>query len=311
VVARVYRPAVLPFGSLSWIRDKTKARLLRKTAGVITISHFIEEYMQQWQPGLNSVVLPMPVFGQGPFPHLASFDEGHVVMLNPSAIKGLSIFLELARCMPDVSFAAVPSWATQPEDCAALQQLHNVRLLPPSDNMEGILAQTRVLLMPSLWAEGFTLTSVETMLRGVPVVASDAGGLPEAKLGVDYVLPVNAVQEFVEEAGQWPPQPIVPEQDVRPWQETLRQLLTDCACYERIARASQEAALSYVRDISVEPLEAYLQGLQPAATTGQDGPERKQRRLPASLSDRQRALLALKLKQKQKVAMATESGERR
>ena len=34
---------------------------------------------------------------------------------------------------------------------------------------------------------------VEAMLRGVPVIASNTGGLPEAKLGVPYVLPVTPI----------------------------------------------------------------------------------------------------------------------
>ena len=37
--------------------------------------------------------------------------------------------------------------------------------------------------MPSLWFEGFGLIAMEAMLRGLPVIASDSGGLEEAKAG--------------------------------------------------------------------------------------------------------------------------------
>ena len=42
--------------------------------------------------------------------------------------------------------------------------------------------------MPSLWYEGFGLTVMEAMLHGIPVIASDAGGLVEAKHGTAYVI---------------------------------------------------------------------------------------------------------------------------
>jgi glycosyltransferase involved in cell wall biosynthesis len=53
--------------------------------------------------------------------------------------------------------------------------------------------------MPSLWQEAFSITVVEAMLRGIPVLASNIGGLPEAKLGTDFLLPVTAIERFTEE----------------------------------------------------------------------------------------------------------------
>ena len=95
--------------------------------------------------------------------------------------------------MPAIPFAAVPTWGTKSKDRAALAQLSNVKLLDPSPNIDDIFARTKVLLVPSLWGEAFGQIVVEAMLRGIPVLASNAGGLPEAKLGIDYVLPVNSI----------------------------------------------------------------------------------------------------------------------
>ena len=46
--------------------------------------------------------------------------------------------------------------------------------------------------MPSLWYEGFGLIAMEAMLRGIPVISSDSGGLVEARQGTGFVIPVRA-----------------------------------------------------------------------------------------------------------------------
>jgi hypothetical protein len=63
------------------------------------------------------------------------------------------------------------------------------------------------------------------MLRGIPVLASDFGGLPEAKLGVPYLLPVRPIERYREDLdGRGIPVPEVPAQDAAPWEEARRKL---------------------------------------------------------------------------------------
>ena len=70
-------------------------------------------------------------------------------------------------------------------------------MLPNCRHIAEFLRRTRVLLMPSLWYEGFGLIVMEAMLRGIPVVSSDAGGLVEAKHGnAGYVMPVRAIERY-------------------------------------------------------------------------------------------------------------------
>jgi glycosyltransferase involved in cell wall biosynthesis len=63
--------------------------------------------------------------------------------------------------MPHLEFAAVPGWGTTSEDRTALAKLPNVRLLPNAPRIDDILIRTRILLMPSLWYEGFGLIVME------------------------------------------------------------------------------------------------------------------------------------------------------
>ncbi len=49
----------------------------------------------------------------------------------------------------------------------------------PRDFYPALFANTKLLLMPSLWNESFGLVAVEAMLNGIPVLASNRGALPE------------------------------------------------------------------------------------------------------------------------------------
>ena len=251
----------LPTESSGAIEDHVRS-LLRKTRGIVTVSNYMRDYIKRWS-GLDSTVLYLASYGSGPFTHFHNFDSGYVLMVNPCAYKGISILLPLARSMPHVKFAAIPLWGTTPEDRAALMQLPNVTLLKPERNLDDIFKQTKVLLVPSLVGEAFGLVVGDAMLRGIPVLASNAGGLPEAKLGVDYVLPVNMIERYeLDSKGQV--QPVVPKQDVSMWMKALNDVITDRALYERLSLASREAALSFVDNLGPHHFERYLEGLAAA-----------------------------------------------
>jgi glycosyltransferase involved in cell wall biosynthesis len=249
VIAHFHSVSHMPFGPQALApHNPERARALRALRGVICPSRFGCEYARQYG-GLDATPLYYDIYGKGPFPDLASFDRGYVTAINPCDLKGLAVFVELARAMPDVAFAAVPTWGRSPEVMAQLQALDNVEIWPPVDDIDEIFARTRVLLAPALWLETFGMTIVEAQLRGIPVLASDLGGHRESKLGVDHLLPVNPLR-LVTVDGQR--QMTIPEQDVAPWVAALRHLLTDRDEYNRVSRASRAAATRFVHDIGWE-----------------------------------------------------------
>jgi glycosyltransferase involved in cell wall biosynthesis len=118
--------------------------------------------------------------------------------------------------------------------------------------------------MPSLWYEGFGLIGMEAMLRGVPVGASDSGGLQEAKTGTGFVIPARPIEKFepvFDERGM--PKPVVTSQDIAPWAEALETLLTDRLLYERESAASRGTALRFVSEIRPERIDEFLKALVP------------------------------------------------
>ena len=113
------------------------------------------------------------------------------------------------------------------------------------DDIDLLLARTRVLLVPSLWAEARSRIVLEAMLRGVPVIAGNVGGIPEAKMGVPYLLPVRPIEKYDPRLDeQMVPVAEVPPQDIGPWHEALARLTSDREHYEDLSRRSREAALA-------------------------------------------------------------------
>jgi glycosyltransferase involved in cell wall biosynthesis len=303
VVYISHSPSTLPFGPDSFAADPDKTTLLNKCAGIITVSDYMRQYIERWS-GMASAAIKFPVYGAEPFPRFGGFDQGFVTMVNPCVIKGRAIFLELARRFPDVEFAAVPTWGGSRKDLELIKDLPNVRVIPPSEQIDDILSQTRVLLAPSLWGEAFGQIVTEAMLRAIPVLASDSGGLPEAKLGTDYVLPVRRIEGYepvVDEQKRIEYVPLVPEQNVAPWEAALGEVLTERSVYERVAEQSRAAALNFVGGLGIRPFEQYLGGLvsereRSEAHRGDEGKGRALAGAMSGMSAEKRALIARRLK---------------
>jgi hypothetical protein len=144
------------------------------------------------------------------------------------------------------------------------------------------------------------------MLRGIPVLASDSGGLPEAKLGVDYVLPVRQIATYEQRPGEkLMPTAVVPEQEVGPWEGALREVWEDAGRYERLAEESWRVAREFVGGLSIDPFEDYLRELRPSeqgylAAAGAEAHGRREhkamRARVGDLSPARRALLVQMLK---------------
>jgi glycosyltransferase involved in cell wall biosynthesis len=303
VVYLAHTPQFFPFGPASWNPDREAAALVAEAAGVVAIGHCVADYIERWL-GREAVVIHPPIYGAGPFADYGAVDAGLVAglvnMINPCAVKGLPIFLETAARLPETEFGVVPGWGTTVSDRRALERLPNVRFLRNAPNIDEVLARTRVLLMPSLWYEGFGLIVMESMLRGIPVVASDAGGLVEAKQGTGYVIPVNTIERYEPVFDEHAmPRPVVRPNDPAPWVAALRELFTDTAAYRHESQASRMAAQRFVGGIDAANMERYLTTLAVREDRRPDGGHGHA--TIESLSPEKRALLLERLRKRKGV----------
>lgn len=294
-----HTPQFYPFGPESWNPDEAATALVRQARAVIAIGEHMAGYIGE-HAGRDAQVIHPPLYGLPPYRQFGRFGSGFVLMINPCLVKGLPIFLDLARAFPDVEFAALNGWGTTSGDREAIAACANARLLANVPDIEEVLAQARLLLMPSLWYEGFGLIAMEAMLRGLPVMSSDSGGLMEAKHGTGYVIPVRPIERYEREFDETHmPVAVAPEQDLEPWKQALGELLTDEAAYRGEAERCRARALEFVSRLDAADFERMLAGLgepppwQDAAPALDDAGLR-QRRLDAA----RRELLRRKLSQR-------------
>jgi hypothetical protein len=114
------------------------------------------------------------------------------------------------------------------------------------------------------------------MLRGLPVIASDSGGLVEAKRGTGFVVPVRPISRYLPEFDETHmPRPLLPEQDMAPWAAAVESITGSRAVYEAEAGQSRAVALEFVARLDVADFEKLLLSLKPAPPVRQLTPEQR------------------------------------
>jgi glycosyltransferase involved in cell wall biosynthesis len=101
-------------------------------------------------------------------------------------------------CYP-IPFHFVQSWSLNEGELAAIRRrlkpLPNVWLSPSAYDVRDIYQETKILLIPSRWDEGWGRAVSEAQCSGIPALYSLSGGLPEAAgdggIGLDRNAPAE------------------------------------------------------------------------------------------------------------------------
>jgi len=258
VICIAQTPSLLPFGFYSFYPDRQKTSILKQVDAFVVNSKFLADYVHHWI-NIQPITIYLPAYGQPPFPNFGNFECGFITLVNPCHLKGISIFIKLADQFPDLEFAAVPTWGTTYQDRVWLESISNICLLQPSSDVNLILSQTRLLLVPSLWLENIPLIIIEAMLRGIPVISSNVGGIEEINLGTGFMLPVKPIERVAHSLNKNKTIiPLVPEQKISPWYNALFQLISNKELYYQQSSLVRSAANKFVSQIKIEAFEDFL-----------------------------------------------------
>ncbi|SPQ23368.1 79efb7ab-ed50-461e-8ab4-d5c3b9653b8a [Thermothielavioides terrestris] len=255
----------LPFGPFCagvdghCLSPAVENEMLRGLDGVWAVSKAVQEYA--WVHGkLETKFLVHPPLTYldketGGMPVVRhNIDKDEIGMVNPCPHKGLSILVALAKKFPHMKFVTWKSWGSRTMHIQQLEALPNVKIEPTTQNTDEIWDRIKVLLAPSLWYEAWGIVVTEAQLRGIPVIASNAGGLPEAKIGIPYCIPVKEVTGERHANGDY----VVPEQDIAPWAEALETVMTDRDAYQDLATLTATKASEWLRGMDPRAHEKWL-----------------------------------------------------
>jgi glycosyltransferase involved in cell wall biosynthesis len=163
--------------------------------------------------------------------------------VNPSVHKGVGVFARLADMLgaarPDIPILVVQS-ASSAGTLNAIPGIDfakypQIMAAPPLPRPADFFALTKLLVVPSLFADPFGRVAAEAMINGIPPLVSDRGGLPQTVAGAGRVLPVpgRLSGKTLE----------VPDaEEIRPWFEAVCELWDDPVKYAAAARAARETA---------------------------------------------------------------------
>ena len=152
--------------------------------------------------GLDSTLIPYPF-------HAARVvaedrEPKYVTFVNPVPEKGMAVFAriaaELGRRRPDIPLLVVEGRGTTGWlgrlglDLSGVKSLDRMENTPDPRDFYRV---TRAVLMPSVWVENGGLVAREALANGIPVLASDRGGLPETlgESGFVFTLPAQCTPQ--------------------------------------------------------------------------------------------------------------------
>jgi len=172
-----------------------------------------------------------------------------VTFVNPSPHKGSLLFARLADRLgserPDIPMLVVQSASTAgPLNAIAgidFRKYPHIMAAPATPRPADFFALTRILLVPSTFAEPFGRVAAEALINGIPPLVSDRGALPQTVGAGGLVLPLPAW--LTPEALELPSR-----EEVLPWFDAVCELWDNPARYDEASDVARATAEQYYHE---------------------------------------------------------------
>ena len=142
-------------------------------------SHFLEEKLLAASDLYKGKTLTVHNFiEKKPLPEKIVPEKPYVAFASRlSKEKGVTLLYEAAKMLPEYSFLVAGSGPDG--DC--LKEVPNITMkgFLTGDELTSLMANARVMLLPSVWYENCPLSILETHSFGVPVITMNSGGMAE------------------------------------------------------------------------------------------------------------------------------------
>lgn len=127
-----------------------------------------------WPSQIRRTETIRPLMHRDKIEILEPFQGNCITLVNANQNKGVGVFLELAKRMPDRKFLGVLPYYGE---LRVPPSPGNVEWVPFTDDIREVLKRTRILLVPSYY-ESFGRIAVEAMLNRIPVLYSSPNKNP-------------------------------------------------------------------------------------------------------------------------------------
>jgi glycosyltransferase involved in cell wall biosynthesis len=136
-----------------------------------------------------------------PAKYLTHREGKNVTFINPWKLKGAEMAFQIAERLPHIPFLFVEGWPLNNEYfheiIARINATRNIKWVKSTMDMKSVYKDTHILLVPSQCEEAWGRVVAEAQINGIPVLASNHGGLPESVGKGGVLIDANDIDKWI------------------------------------------------------------------------------------------------------------------